>query len=147
MLCTQDLNFDTGQQVVASGGWVQLLTLQLGGNTKSVGLQISNTGASLTHLKLTRSFERGAHQNNVNSGTGDFEDFVVDSDFNTATDEVIDVISSAGNPPNISTLASAGQGQIHLFDLDAVEEIGLWAQCGTSTNVRVVGSRSTEYRK
>lgn len=92
---------------------------------------IVGAGGALGHLKLTRADAIG----------GLHVDWLVDTDFNTATDEMIDCVVPGSSPPNIYTLAANGVGQIKLNDCRSVCEIGIWAKAASAnTTLQVTGN-------
>jgi hypothetical protein len=91
---------------------------------------LSNTGANaFTGVKITRAATLG----------GSHKDWIVDADFNTATAELLDVITGA-SPPNLHTLASNSSGQFKLDRLQATPEIQIWVKAAAATTATLTGS-------
>jgi len=131
------LQFDSGPIVVNdSNNWIQVAIIQLNG-VKDEGLLtlIVGAGGALAHLKLTRADKVG----------GLHVDFMVDTDFNVATDEMLDcIVPGSGPPPAINQLAAGGIGQIRLSKMLPVGELGIWAKKSTSdTTLQVTGCFSS----
>ena len=123
---------DTGAVAVTSGAWANIATITLAGG-KADGLMtfIVGAGGALGHFKLSRASSSG----------GLHVDWIVDTDFNTATDEQIDCVVPGSSPPNISTMAANGVGQIRLANLRSVIEIGIWAKAATTdTTLQMIGT-------
>jgi len=111
--------------------WIAIGTILLGG-TKDRGLLTLNVGSggALAHFKLTRADNVG----------GTHVDWMVDTDFNVATDEMIDCVVAGQSPPNIYELAASGTGQIKLDRCLAIGEVGIWAKkASTDTTLQVTG--------
>ncbi len=114
-----------------ASNWIQIGIVILGG-TKEQGLLTLNVGSggALGHFRLTRADNVG----------GNHVDWIVDTDFNTATDEMIDCVVPGNSPPNISTLAASKNGHIKLDRCLAIGEIGIWAKKATTdTTLQVTG--------
>jgi len=123
---------DTGAVNVTASDWANIATIKLaGGKSDALMTLIVGSGGALGHFKLTRAASAG----------GLHVDWLVDTDFNTATDEMIDCVVPGQSPPNISTLAASGAGQIRLANLRSVVEVGIWAKAAsTATTLQVVGA-------
>lgn len=123
---------DTGAVAINSTSWAQVGLVTLGGGKRSALLTLlTGSGGALGHLKLSRADAIG----------GRHVDWLVDTDFNTATDELQDCIVPGISPANIYQLAASGVGQIKLAKCRAVGEIGIWAKAASAnTTLRVTGN-------
>jgi len=123
---------DTGVVAINSTSWVQIGILQLGGWKRGGLLTLMvGSGGALGHFKLTRASAIG----------GLHVDWLVDTDFNTSTDELQDCRVPGSSPPNIYQLVTNGIGQMKLGKCLAVAEIGIWAKAAsTNTTLRVTGN-------
>lgn len=112
-----------------TGSWTLIGIILLGGNKNAMLLQLTKTGSAsaLTNLKLTRTaISAGAHI-----------DWLVDTDLNVVSDEMLDaIISPAGSPPNLYLMAVGSVGQIKLDRLQGVQEIGIYAKGNGSLQVQ-----------
>ncbi len=125
---------DTGATTInTTSAWVQVggapITMG-GGKTGALLTIITGSAGAIAHLKLTRTESIG----------GTHVDWLVDTDFNTATDEMIDCITGS-TPPNIYQLALSSRGQVKLAELRGVGEIGIWAKKATAdVTLQVLGT-------
>ena len=128
-------SFDSGPVAVADTvNWVSIATLQLGGRRRSMLIDITvGSGGGLNGFKITRAATPG----------GPHRDYFTGTDFNTATAEMLDCITSAGGTPNIHTLLAGESAQVHIDQLESVQEIGVWAKAAsTATTVQAIGTAS-----
>ncbi len=129
--------FDTGVVTIDSTSkWIQVGVITLGGG-KDAGLLTLNVGSggALGHFKLTRADAIG----------GTHIDWMVDSDFNTPTEDMPSCIVPNTSPANIYQLSGNGTGQIKLAKCLAIGEVGIWAKAAsTDTTLQVTGCFSVK---
>jgi hypothetical protein len=122
---------DTGSVAIpGTGTWTSLGTISLGGGKRGVALLLSNLGANaFTGVKITRAVTAG----------GTHKDWLVNTDFNTATEELLDVVTGS-SPPNIHTLASGATGEIKFDKMEGTQELAVWVMAASATSASVVGT-------
>lgn len=124
--------FNTGAVNITSTSAYQLVGLITGCRGRRVVVEVLvGAGGALAHLALSRAAVPG----------GNHQSIAIDTDFNTATADLRDVVNGSATP-NVYQTAAGGNFQ---FSLDAVaDEYALWAQvASTATTVQMVG---TAYR-
>lgn len=124
---------DTGPVTINStSAWI-LVGIYLLGGAKAGGLVklVNGSGGALAHLKFTRSETIG----------GAHVDFLVDTDFNTATVEMIDCVVPGSSPPNLYQLALSTSGHVKLDKLNGVAELGIYAKkASADTTLQAIAS-------
>jgi hypothetical protein len=124
---------DTGAQAVTSTSSYTALggPIILGGGKKSALLElVIGAGGAIAHLKFTRAATVG----------GTHRIWLEDTDFNTATDELIDCVVAGASPPNAYQLAANGVAQFKLDELDGIAEIQVWVKAAsTATTAQMTG--------
>lgn len=125
-----------GTLVNSNAAFICVAVIRIGGDRQGLHMMFINgtgTGAALTHLKLTRSSVDGGHA----LGTPQIKDWKVDAGLNPAAGVDNEITSSSSG---LSTLGANLMGDLKLDRLQGIQEIGVWAECASSTNLRVVGS-------
>jgi|GEM_PF-5593317 len=129
------IEIDTGVvNIPATSTWTLVGVIELGGVHKNAFLAFAVGSADLLGIKLSRSETSGGHDANKQI------DWREDVYFDSTGISMPGTMTRAtfGNGPNLPNANARKHVNIH--SLEAVQEIGIWAQSANASTLQVTGS-------